>query len=62
MDHPLQSNLHVAPGSFGNQFKEENYEYMKQKTYLEWNPPNTSHPVNAFKYDRVQPYDITKEN
>ena len=62
MDHPTQSNMHQAPGSFGNQFKEENFEYVKQKTYLEWNPPHTSHPVNAFKYDRVSQYDITREN
>ena len=62
MEHPTQSNLHQAPGAFGNQFKEENFEYMKQKSYLEWNPPKTEHKVNAFKYDRVVPYDLTKEN
>ncbi len=62
MDHPLTSNLHAAPGSFGNQNREENFEYMKQKTYLEWNPPNTNHTVNAWKYDKVDKYDITKEN
>jgi hypothetical protein len=62
MEHPLTSNMSAAPGSFGNQFKEENFEYMKQKTYLEWNPPNNLHNVDAFKYDRVKPYDITKEN
>ena len=56
--------MHTAPGSFGNQFKEENTEFYKQKTYLEWTPKNfinDSKEINAFKYDRVLPYDINKE-
>jgi hypothetical protein len=61
-DHPLQSNMHVAPGTWGNPYKDENFEFVKQKTYLEWNPPNHQHKVDAFKYDRVRPYDISKEN
>jgi hypothetical protein len=62
MDHPYVSNFHMAPGSFGNQYKEENFEYVKQKTYLEWNPPGTKDKVDYMKYDRVMPYDITQEN
>ena len=64
MDHPETSNFHVAPGSFGNQFKEENFEYMKQKSYLEWNAPasHKSPPIDYFKYDKVKQYDITQEN
>jgi hypothetical protein len=61
-DHPTQSNMHMAPGSFGNEFKEENFEFMKRKTYLEWNPPNNKNNIDTFKYDRVLPYDITREN
>ncbi len=52
----------MAPGSFGNQYREENFEYMKQKTYLEWNPPKHEHLIDYEKYDAVRPYDITKEN
>jgi hypothetical protein len=64
IDHPETSNFHVAPGSFGNQFKEENFEYMKQKSYLEWNAPasHKSPQIDYFKYDKVRPYDITQEN
>ncbi len=62
MDHPYVSNMHTAPGSFGNEYKEENFEYVKQKTYLEWNPPNCSNKVDYMKYDGVSAYDITKEN
>ena len=62
MDHPTQSNMNVAPGAFGNHLREENYEYVKQKTYLEWNPPLTSKPINYKLYDEVDKYDITKEN
>ena len=54
--------MHVAPGAFGNEFKEENFEYMKQKSYLEWNPPNNKNNVDYIRYDKVLPYDITKEN
>ena len=64
MDHPTVSGFHTAPGSFGNQFKEENTEFYKQKTYTEWTPKNNvtnSEEINVFKYDRVVPYDITKE-
>jgi len=63
MDHPTVSNFHMAPGSFGNEMKEENTEFYTQKSYTEWTPPNNatnSEPVNNFKYDRVLPYDITK--
>ena len=60
--HPVHSNFHQAPASFGNQFKEENFEYMKSKSYLEWNPPKTPYQVDYFKYDKIKPYDITKEN
>lgn len=59
---PLSSNFHAAPGSFGNEFRQENFEFVKQKTYLEWNPPKSSHVINYSMYDRVNPYDITKEN
>jgi hypothetical protein len=62
MEHPYVSNVHMAPGSFGNQYREENFEYMKQKTYLEWNPPKHEHLIDYEKYDAVRPYDITKEN
>jgi len=64
MDHPLVSGMHTAPGSFGNEFKEENTEFYRQKSYLEWTPKNNinnSEELNAYKYDRVEPYDITKE-
>jgi NADH:ubiquinone oxidoreductase subunit len=63
-DHPLTSNFHIAPGSFGNELQQENIEFMKQKTYLEWNPPKTvvPHHVDSLRYDKVKPYDITKEN
>ena len=62
MDHPYVSNMHTAPGSFGNQYRNENFEFVKQKTYLEWNPPNTTNKIDYMKYDRVLPYDITQEN
>jgi hypothetical protein len=54
----------MAPGAFGNEFREENFEYMKQKTYLEWNPPRAivKDEINYNLYDKVRPYDITKEN
>lgn len=54
--------MHVAPGAFGNEFKEENFERARSKTYLEWNPPKNKNAINYAKYDRVLPYDITKEN
>ena len=61
MDHP-DHGMHNNPGSFGNEYSVENYEFMKQKTYLEWNPPKSEvKPVNAYMYDKVKPYDITKE-
>ena len=62
MEHPTQSNFYMAPGSFGNPYKEENFEYMKQKSYLEWNPPKSEDKINYWKYDQVHKYDITKEN
>ena len=63
-DHPLDSNFHIAPGAFGNQFQSENFEYLKQKTYLEWDPPKTilRDKINYIQYDKVVPYDIIKEN
>lgn len=62
MDHPLTCNLNQAPGAFGNNNRQENYEYVKQKSYLEWNAPNTPYHINYKLYDRVDKYDITKEN
>jgi hypothetical protein len=63
-DHPLTSNFHLAPGSFGNPLQQENFEFAKQKSYLEWNPPKTvvKDEINYYQYDGVRPYDITKEN
>jgi hypothetical protein len=63
-DHPLDSNFHIAPGAFGNQFQAENFEYIKQKTYLEWDEPKTlvMGKIKYIDYDKVVSYDISKEN
>ena len=62
MEHPETSNYNQAPGAFGNKLRKENYEFVKQKTYLEWNAPGMKDPINYKLYDRVDKYDITKEN
>jgi hypothetical protein len=61
--HPLTSNYNVAPGALNNPLKQEVWEYHKQKTYLEWEPPKhkEEYKVDSYKYDKVKPYDITKE-
>lgn len=62
MEHPNISMYNQAPGSMGNNYRVENYEFCKQKTYLEWNPPNYNKPIDYKQYDRVDKYDITKES
>jgi hypothetical protein len=54
----------MAPGAHGNPLQDENFEFFKQKTYLEWNPPKLTKKdyINYNLYDKVKPYDITKEN
>jgi len=62
MEHPSESMYNVAPGAFGNKFRTENYEFVKQKTYLEWNPPGIKNSIDYNLYDRVDKYDIRTEN
>jgi len=62
MEHPTTSLWNNAPGSFGNNHRQENFEFAKQKTYLEWNAPGMKNHINYNIYDRVDKYDITKEN
>lgn len=62
MEHPTTSMFNSAPGSFGNNLRQDNYEYVKQKTYLEWNAPGMKNPINYKLHDKVDKYDITKEN
>ena len=62
MEHPTTSNFNQAPGAFGNLSRKENSEFAKQKTYLEWNHKGQMEPINYKLYDRVDGYDITKEN
>jgi hypothetical protein len=62
MEHPFTSNYNQAPGAFGNISRQENYEFTKQKSYLEWNHTNVKNPIDYKLYDRVDKYDITKEN
>ena len=62
MEHPTTSMYNIAPGSFGNNSRQENYEFAKQKTYLEWNPPGIKKPLDYNLYDRVEKYDIKNEN
>jgi hypothetical protein len=38
MDHPYVSNYHMAPGSFGNPNKEENFEYNEAKNLFGMEP------------------------
>ena len=58
----MTSNYNQAPGAFGNNFRQENFEFAKQKTYLEWNPPGYQKPLDYKQYDCVGKYDIRKEN
>lgn len=62
MEHPTTSMYNQAPGSFGNNYRQENCEFAKQKTYLEWNPPGYKKTLNYKQYDIVDKYNITKEN
>lgn len=61
---PKTSNYNMAPGAFNNPDKKEVWEFVKQKTYVEWEPlkTNTQDKIDTYKYDRVKEYDISKEN
>jgi NADH:ubiquinone oxidoreductase subunit len=60
MTHPYLSNYNQSPGAPNNPLKEEIYQYHKQKSYLDWNPPKHKETVDPKIYDEVEKYDITK--
>ena len=58
--HPFTSNYNVAPGAPNNINKKEIWEFHKQKSHLEWTPPQHKEDIDPNVFDKVEKYDITK--